>query len=96
MDQVEEMKFGFMIHKMDLPELKAHLWLQQEILILAAQWEMVRRLIVVAGGYNGTKLDSVEIYDPTDNTWYSGKSNSLLEKITYINLIFSNEKSQNV
>ena len=50
-----------------------------------------KTVIIAAGGYNyGQFLDSVEIYDPTDNTWYSGKSNSLLEKITYINLIFSN------
>ena len=33
-----------------------------------------KTLIVVAGGFgqNGL-LDSVEIYDPTDNTWHSGK-----------------------
>ena len=50
-----------------------------------------KTVIIAAGGYTyGQFLDSVEIYDPTDNTWYSGKSNSLLEKITYINLIFSN------
>ena len=37
-------------------------------------------LLVVAGGYNNATekgyLDSVEIYDPTDNTWHSGKTNS--------------------
>ena len=38
-----------------------------------------KTLIVVAGGYNGElfkdhRLDSVEIYDPTDNTWHSGKN----------------------
>ena len=40
-----------------------------------------KTLIVVAGGYNDDslinhKLDSVEIYDPADNTWHSGKINS--------------------
>ena len=50
-----------------------------------------KTIIIAAGGWNnGLYLDSVEIYDPTNNIWYSGKSNSLLEKITYINLIFSN------
>ena len=44
--------------------------------------------IVAAGGYNGAYLDSVEIYDPTDNTWHSGKTNFLPEKKT---LIFSNQ-----
>ena len=29
-----------------------------------------KTVIVAAGGYEG--LDSVEIYDPTDNTWHSG------------------------
>ena len=34
-----------------------------------------KTLIVVAGGYNnGDLLDSVEIYDPTDNTWHSGEN----------------------
>ena len=34
-----------------------------------------KTLIVVAGGFNSNYglLDSVEIYDPTDNTWHSGK-----------------------
>ena len=33
-----------------------------------------KTVIVVAGGNNKTEyLDSVEIYDPTDNTWFSGK-----------------------
>ena len=31
--------------------------------------------IIVAGGYNGGYLDSVEIYDPTNNTWHQGKIN---------------------
>ena len=44
--------------------------------------------IVAAGGYNGAYLDSVEIYDPTDNTWHSGKTNFLPEKKA---LIFSNQ-----
>ena len=46
-----------------------------------------KTVIIASGGYN---IDSVEIYDPTDNTWYSGKSNSLPEKITYYELVFSN------
>merc|ERR1712007_232569 len=29
-------------------------------------------VIVTAGGWNGGRLDSVEIYDPTDKTWHSG------------------------
>ena len=33
--------------------------------------------IVVVGGWNGHHhLDSVEIYDSTDNTWHPGKTNS--------------------
>ena len=33
-----------------------------------------KTFIIVAGGFNGGGyLDSVEIYDPTDNTWHSGK-----------------------
>ena len=37
-----------------------------------------KTLIVVAGGSGDDyqSLDSVEIYDPTDNSWYSGKQNS--------------------
>ena len=48
-----------------------------------------KTLIVVAGGYvyNGGLLDSVEIYNPTDNTWHSGKT--ILK--TLFNLIFSNK-----
>ena len=46
--------------------------------------------IIVAGGYNGTLLDSVEIYDPTDNTWHSGKTNSQPQK-NFFNLLFSNQ-----
>ena len=34
-------------------------------------------VIVVAGGWNGEQhIDSVEIYDPTDNTWHSGERNN--------------------
>ena len=45
-----------------------------------------KTLIVVAGGYNSelfkdNGLDSVEIYDPTDNTWHSGKNKLLITKI---------------
>ena len=39
-------------------------------------------LIITAGGANGDgPLDSVEIYDPTDNTWHSGKNKLLITKI---------------
>ena len=40
-----------------------------------------KTLIVAAGGYKDPKLDSVEIYDPTDKTWHSGKTNSEPKKI---------------
>ena len=40
-----------------------------------------KTLIVVAGGYDGYQLDSVEIYNPTDNTWHSGKNKFLISKI---------------
>ena len=33
-----------------------------------------KTLIIVAGGYDWGNLDSVEIYDPTDNIWHSGKT----------------------
>ena len=33
-----------------------------------------KTLIIIAGGSNNGQLDSVEIYDPTNNTWYSGKN----------------------
>ena len=39
-----------------------------------------KNLLIVAGGYNHGGLDSVEIYDPTDNTWHSGKTNSQPQK----------------
>ena len=39
-----------------------------------------KTLIVVAGGYDGDQLDSVEIYNPTDNTWHSGKNKFLISK----------------
>ena len=48
-----------------------------------------KTVIITAGGLDGnTKLYSVEIYNPTDNTWHSGKTNFLPEKKT---LIFSNQ-----
>ena len=34
-------------------------------------------LIIVAAGYNGADLDSVEIYHPNDNIWHSGKTKLL-------------------
>ena len=40
-----------------------------------------KTLIVVAGGWNNEPLDSVEIYDPTDNTWHSGKNKFPITKI---------------
>ena len=40
-----------------------------------------KTLIVVSGGYNNGDLNSVEIYDPTDNTWHSGKNNLLITKM---------------
>ena len=41
-----------------------------------------KTLIVVAGGYNGDhRLDSVEIYDPIENTWHSGKKKFLISKL---------------
>ena len=39
-----------------------------------------KSLIVVAGGGGDYDLDSVEIYDPTTNTWHSGKANSQPQK----------------
>ena len=33
-----------------------------------------KTLIIAAGGLNSTVLDSVEIYDPTNKTWHSGKT----------------------
>ena len=51
-----------------------------------------KTLIVVAGGYAFEPtgiLDSVEIYDPTDKTWHSGKTNSQLQNTFY--LLFSNQ-----
>jgi hypothetical protein len=32
-----------------------------------------RNVVIAAGGYNGGSLDSVEILDPTTNTWNEGK-----------------------
>ena len=40
-----------------------------------------KTLIIVAGGYNSGYLDSVEIYDPTDNTWHSGKNKFPITKM---------------
>ena len=47
-----------------------------------------------AGGYNGGILDSVEIYDPTDNTWHSGKTNSQPQK-TFLIYYFQPNINQN-
>ena len=51
-----------------------------------------KTLIIVAGGSNkaGEYLDSVEIFDPTDNAWNSGKTNSQPQKY-FFNLSFSNQ-----
>ena len=36
-----------------------------------------KALIIVAGGLKSNQLlNSVEIYDPTGNSWHSGKMNS--------------------
>ena len=40
-----------------------------------------KTLIVVAGGQSTKYLDSVEIYDPTDNTWNLGKKIFLITKM---------------
>ena len=41
-----------------------------------------KTLIVVAGGgIDGSRLDSVEIYDPSDNTWHTGKNKFQSTKI---------------
>ena len=53
-----------------------------------------KTVIIIAGGhgrgFTGT-INSVEIYDPTDNTWHSGKNKFPRTKILkcQINLIFS-------
>ena len=40
-----------------------------------------KSFILVVGGWNGHHhLDSVEIYDSTDNTWHTGKTNSQPQK----------------
>ena len=36
----------------------------------------------------GVGLDSVEIYDPTDNTWHSGK-NKFQSTIKYLPILFN-------
>ena len=45
-----------------------------------------KTVIIAAGGVNYDHyLDSVEIYDPNDNTWNSGKNKILTKKIlTYL------------
>ena len=49
--------------------------------------------IILAGGHNGpyddNRFDSVEIYDPTSNTWYSGKAASLFYVVDKILDIFT-------
>ena len=51
-----------------------------------------KTVIVAAGGhtYGWVTLDSVEIYHPTDNTWYSGKSNILLHTTSVLLYQLSN------
>ena len=48
-----------------------------------------KTFIIVAGGFNinDKYLDSVEMYDPTDKTWHSGKE----MKITLIQFFYSNK-----
>ena len=47
-----------------------------------------KSLIIVAGGFNALK--SVEIYDPTNKTWYSGKTNFQPQKLFNF-IIFKHE-----
>ena len=51
-----------------------------------------KTLIVAAGGYNGGQyLDTVKIYDPTDNAWHSGKNKkkiTLIYRDTWLSLAF--------
>ena len=59
-----------------------------------------KNLIVVAGGHyteggRDVYLDSVEIYDPTDNTWHSGKTNSQPSKNTFLIYYFQPNINQN-
>ena len=48
---------------------------------------------MVSGGYNNGDLDSVEIYDPTDNTWHSGKNKLLITKM-FISIYHSKNKNK--
>ena len=48
-----------------------------------------KTFIVVAGGENQHHLNSVEIYDPIDNAWQPGKTNSQPQKL--FSLLLSNE-----
>ena len=52
-----------------------------------------KTLIVVAGGYDGDQLDSVEIYNPTDNTWHSGKNKFLISK-TFLSIDCSKKENR--
>ena len=55
-------------------------------------------LIVVAGGYAFEPtgiLDSVEIYDPTDNTWHSGRNKFQSTKILISFIILKPKINQN-
>ena len=51
-----------------------------------------KTVIIAAGGYNGGQyLDTVEIYDPTDNAWHSGKNKkklTLIYRDTWLSLAF--------
>ena len=53
-----------------------------------------KTVIIVAGGYNGGQyLDTVKIYDPTDNAWHSGKNKFPITKILI--LIYYSKINQN-
>ena len=53
-----------------------------------------KTVIIVAGGYNGGQhVNSVEIYDPTDKTWHSGKNKFPITKILI--LIYYSKINQN-
>ena len=57
-----------------------------------------KALIVVAGGYAFEPtgmLDSVEIYDPTDNKWHSGKNKFLITKILILIYYFQTKMNHN-
>ena len=77
MVEVSGKKSGFMIHKMDLPELGPSLTTARGYHSCSTMRDGEKTVIIAAGGLI---LDSVEIYDPTENTWHSGKNKFLITK----------------